>query len=39
MESSEDLSKQILNNPDLSQELFAELVQMPIIHKGLKAAG
>jgi type I restriction enzyme, R subunit len=37
MASSEDLSTQILNNPDLSQKLFAELV--PIIYKGLKAAG
>jgi type I restriction enzyme R subunit len=37
MTSSEDLSTQILNNPDLSQKLFAELV--PIIYKGLKAAG
>jgi type I restriction enzyme R subunit len=35
MASSEDLSTQILNNPDLSQKLFAELV--PLIYKGLKA--
>jgi type I restriction enzyme R subunit len=35
MDSSADLSTQILNNPDLSQKLFAELV--PIIYKGLKA--
>jgi hypothetical protein len=37
MDSSDDLSTQILNNPDLSQKLLAELV--PIIYKGLKAAG
>jgi len=35
MDSSADLSTQILNNPDLSQKLLAELV--PIIYKGLKA--
>jgi type I restriction enzyme R subunit len=35
MESSEDLSKQIINNPDLSQKLLAEL--LPIIYKGLKS--
>jgi type I restriction enzyme, R subunit len=37
MASSEDLSTQILNNPELSQMLLGELV--PIIYKGLKAAG
>jgi type I restriction enzyme R subunit len=37
MESSEDLSRQIINNPDLSQKLLAELV--PIIYQGLKTAG
>jgi type I restriction enzyme R subunit len=36
MASSEDLSTQIINNPDLSQKLLAELV--PIIYKGLKAS-
>jgi type I restriction enzyme R subunit len=36
MASSEDLSTQILNNPDLSQKLLAELV--PIIYQGLKAS-
>ena len=35
MSSSEDLSTQIINNPDLSQKLLAELV--PIIYQGLKA--
>ena len=35
MDSSEDLSAQIMNNPDLSQKLLDELV--PIIYKGLKA--
>jgi len=35
MESHNDLSTQILNSPDLSQKLLAELV--PIIYKGLKA--
>jgi type I restriction enzyme R subunit len=35
MDSSADLSTQILNNPDLSQKLLDELV--PIIYKGLKA--
>jgi len=35
MASSEDLSAQILNDPDLPQKLLAELV--PIIYKGLKA--
>ncbi len=35
MDSSADLSAQILNNPELSQKLLAELV--PIIYKGLKA--
>jgi type I restriction enzyme R subunit len=34
MASSEDLSTQILNNPELSQKLLGELV--PIIYKGLK---
>ena len=34
MASSEDLSTQIINNPDLSQKLLAELV--PIIYRGLK---
>jgi hypothetical protein len=37
MDASEDLSAQILNNPDLSQKLLDELV--PIVNKGLKAAG
>ncbi|MDT5303797.1 MAG: type restriction enzyme subunit, partial [Mycobacterium sp.] len=37
MESSEDLSAQILNNSEISQKLMGELV--PIIYKGLKAAG
>lgn len=37
MESSEDLSRQIINNPDLSQKLLAELV--PIIYKALQATG
>ncbi len=37
MDASEDHSAQILNNPDLSQKLLAELV--PIIYKGLKATG
>lgn len=36
MASSEDLSAQIINNPDLSQKLLAELV--PIIYNGLKAS-
>jgi type I restriction enzyme R subunit len=36
MASSEDLSTQIINNPDLSQKLLAELV--PIIDQGLKDA-
>ena len=36
MASSEDLSTQIINNPDLSQKLLAELV--PIIYRGLKTA-
>jgi type I restriction enzyme, R subunit len=35
MDSYADLSTQILNNPDLSQKLLAELV--PIIYEGLKA--
>ena len=35
MNSSADLSAQILNNHDLSQNLLYELV--PIIYKGLKA--
>jgi hypothetical protein len=35
MNSSADLSAQILNNPDLSQRVLDELV--PIIYKGLKA--
>jgi type I restriction enzyme R subunit len=34
MASSEDLSTQILNNPELSQKLLGELV--PIIYKGLR---
>ncbi|UBV19666.1 type I restriction endonuclease subunit R [Mycolicibacterium fortuitum] len=34
MASSEDLSTQILNNPELSQKLLGELV--PIIYQGLK---
>ncbi|OHU93373.1 type I restriction endonuclease subunit R [Mycobacterium talmoniae] len=37
MASSEDLSTQILNNPELSQKLLGELV--PMIYQGLKAAG
>ena len=37
MDSSADLSTQILNNPDVSQKLLDELV--PIIYKGLKTAG
>ena len=37
MDSSADLSAQILNNPELSQKLLGELV--PIIYKGLKTAG
>jgi type I restriction enzyme, R subunit len=36
MDSSADLSTQILNNPDLSQKLLAELV--PIIYEGLKSS-
>ncbi len=36
MASSEDLSTQILNNPELSQKLLGELV--PIIYQGLKSA-
>ena len=35
MDTSADLSAQILNNPELSQKLLDELV--PIIYKGLKA--
>src|SRR5258705_13880886 len=35
--SSEDLSTQILNNPELSQKLLGELV--PLIYQGLKTAG
>ncbi len=35
MNSSEDLSAQILNNPELSQRLLGELV--PLIYKTLKA--
>jgi type I restriction enzyme R subunit len=35
LDAPEDLSAQILNNPDLSQKLLDELV--PIIYKGLKA--
>jgi type I restriction enzyme R subunit len=34
MASSEDLSTQILNNPELSQKLLGELV--PIIYQGLQ---
>jgi type I restriction enzyme R subunit len=37
MDSHADLSTQILNNSEISQKLFAELV--PIIYKGLRAAG
>ena len=37
MDSSADLSAQILNNHDLSQKLLDELV--PIIYRELKAAG
>ncbi len=37
MDSSDDLSAQILNTPDLSQKLLDELV--PIIYTGLKATG
>jgi type I restriction enzyme R subunit len=36
MASSEDLSTQIINNPDLAQKLLAELV--PMIYQGLKAS-
>jgi type I restriction enzyme R subunit len=35
MDSSADLSAQILNNPELSQKLLGELV--PIIYKELKS--
>ena len=35
MDSSADLSAQILNNAELSQKLLGELV--PMIYKGLKA--
>jgi type I restriction enzyme R subunit len=35
IDSSADLSAQILNDPELSQKLLGELV--PIIYKGLKA--
>jgi type I restriction enzyme, R subunit len=35
MDSSADLSAQILNNPELSQKLLGELV--PIVYKALKA--
>jgi type I restriction enzyme R subunit len=37
MESSTDLSTQILNNPDIFQKLLAELI--PIVYKDLKATG
>ena len=37
MDSSADLSAQILNSPERSQKLLAELV--PLIYKGLKTAG
>ena len=37
MDSSADLSAQILNNPDLSQKLLDKLV--PIVYKGLKGDG
>ena len=37
MDSSADLSAQILNTPELAQKLLGELV--PIIYKGLKTAG
>ena len=36
MDSSADFSAQILNYPDLSQKLLAELV--PIIYRGLKTS-
>ena len=36
MDSSADLSAQILNNPELSQKLLGELV--PLIYKELQAA-
>jgi len=35
MASSEDLSTQILNNPELSQKLLGELV--PIIYQSLQS--
>ena len=37
MASSEDLSTQILNNPELSEKLLGELV--PLIYQGLQATG
>ena len=37
MESSEDLSAQIINNPDIFQKLLNELV--PLVYKDLAAAG
>lgn len=37
MASSEDLSTQILNNPELSQKLLGQLI--PIIYQGLKNTG
>jgi hypothetical protein len=37
LDASEDLSAQILNNPDLSQKLLDELV--PIIYKGIEGDG
>lgn len=37
MESSADLSTQILNNPDIRKKLLAELI--PIIYKDLATAG
>ena len=36
MESSEDLSAQIINNPDIFQKLLNELV--PLVYKDLAAA-
>jgi type I restriction enzyme R subunit len=34
MASSEDLSTQILNNPELSSKLLGELI--PVVYEGLK---
>ncbi len=36
MESSEDISAQIINNPDIFQKLLNELV--PLVYKDLAAA-